>query len=258
MNRHRLAADEARLAEDPEAEAWHIAQIEKHIVAKVDATFGPNPCTASAEIAREGQFRPAGQPCDSKRCIYCGPRKEALFQLGTTADFPERPFIGHFERSAECRCSKKKTKPHSCDLDSEVVRLRKAAERGGFVFRYTIVPDLFGGGFWVISNGGLTGTRERSLKKWFRKCRDLYSISIDRVRRSKWLMKVSVIASGLSRKAPKKTSRDTPRAWRRMKQISADEKVAEETRSEMIHAFDRKRQRAEWVEYRKKQDLGLL
>jgi hypothetical protein len=149
----------------------------KTIDEKVENTFGPNPCTTLHLQTDDGEH--LHLTCDRKRCVDCGPRKKLIIQLQMQQGFGDHAYITTYD--------------NRLDLDRAIETSRKAAQRAGHGFLCQSVGDSTLG--WIVASNRPLRPNQRltTLGDWTRRILDRYHHSVERIRRSHALGRVSLV-----------------------------------------------------------------
>ena len=144
---------------------------------KIEATFGPNPCTQLHLQTEDGDN--LYLTCDNKRCVHCGPRKKLTIQLQAEQTFGDHAYITTFDNRQE--------------LDRALETARKAASRRSEEFIFQSVGDATLTYIVASNRPLLDGQRMSMLGDWMRRILDYYHRSVQRIRRSYALGRVSLV-----------------------------------------------------------------
>ena len=144
---------------------------------KIEATFGPNPCQQLHLQTDQGEH--LYLTCDNKRCIHCGPRKKAIIQLQMEASFGEYAYITVYD--------------NRLDLDRAISSTRKRAQRDNHKPLIQSVGDSTLGWIVVSDRPMRDNQRLTTLADWTRRILDTYHHSVQRIRRSYALGRVSLL-----------------------------------------------------------------
>ena len=144
----------------------------------IEDTFGPNPCT-SLHLHNDETNETLKLPCNGKRCIHCGPRKKATIQHQMKQGFGEYAYITTYSDRIE--------------LDRAIERIRKADSRANRTPVIQSVGDATLG--WILVSNRPTYDTQRltTLADWYRRILDLYHHSVQRIRRSYALGRLSLV-----------------------------------------------------------------
>ena len=160
----------------------------------IEDTFGPNPCQSLVLTHEDGTT--FGSACDGKRCVHCGPRKKATIQHQLEQGLGERAYIT--------------TYTDRLTLDRDIERTRKAAQRTGTTLLLQSVGDSTLG-YIVASNQRISDDSRLSLvSQWMRRILDTYHHSVERIRRSYALGRVSLV------RLRRKGNSGQPSMWARL------------------------------------------
>ena len=144
----------------------------------IEDTFGPNPCT-SLTLTNKETGEHYKSPCDGKRCVHCGPRKKATIQRQLENGLGEHAYITAYTDITE--------------LNRAIERTRKQAQRTGQALLLQSVGDATLG--WIIASNHRIDDHSRlsMLSDWMRRILDRYHHSVQRIRRSYALGRVSLV-----------------------------------------------------------------
>lgn len=161
------------------------------IAQKIEATFGPNPCTRLHwQEGDNGDVNDA--PCNSKRCHDCGPRKQLELQLQLQAAFGDYCYIQSYTTKDE--------------LDTVIERIRKRAHRSATEWKYAVVGDDYLG--WILSSNlpPAPSTTLKTLGDWIRRITHAYRYGDGRLRRSRSMSRLTL--------RKRKSNTGQPSIWR--------------------------------------------
>jgi len=150
------------------------------IVQRVEDTFGPNPCQQLKLEHEDGTTMLL--PCNGKRCIHCGPRKEMTIWLQVQTVLGEYAYVERLSNNDQYR-----------DVERGIERAKKDVQRGRSATTYQIVGDETLGRIVVSSKPLTPRARLMKLSEWKRRIIDMYHHSVNRIRRSFALGRVSLV-----------------------------------------------------------------
>ncbi len=144
---------------------------------KVEDTFGPNPCKR-IKLVNKATGETMRMLCNTKRCIHCGPRKQALIQF-QLYELGEYAYISSGENIE--------------DINRCLEKIKKRARAAGVEYIYQIVGDD-SLGYILVSDVKITEQQTlNKLDSWMRRILDRYHDAGRRIRRSRALGRVSLI-----------------------------------------------------------------
>ena len=147
---------------------------------KIEATFGPNPCTTLHLQTNDGDH--LYLTCDRKRCVDCGPRKEMTIWLQTIQEIGPIGYVDRIQPGESLE-----------EFEQGLQRAKKEAQRGGEPTTYQVVGDSTLGRI-ILSTRPLTpNARRMNLDEWRKRVIDMYHHSVQRIRRSYALGRVSLV-----------------------------------------------------------------
>jgi len=168
---------ETTLSTIADIKGWAQERTHIDIAQRVEDTFGPNPCDQLKLIHKDGST--IRIPCNGKRCIHCGPRKEMLITLQMEAGFGQYAYITTFTSRQS--------------LDRCIEKVRKAATRAGEQLLLQSVGDPTLG--WIVTSNRPMEESQRltTLADWTRRIIERYHHSVNRIRRSYLLGRLSLV-----------------------------------------------------------------
>ena len=145
---------------------------------KIEEKFGTNQCRRM-HFVNDTTGEEVWTACNSRKCMYCGPRVVEKLRLQTVAAFDQYVHIETYKTRTE--------------VDTTLERIRKDAYRHGDKLLYLVVGDDQLGFIVATSLPQRPGQHLKTLSEWMERITNMYRSAHSRMRRSRAIGRLSQV-----------------------------------------------------------------